>query len=103
MSESNRLRASATREGGVDLARCTNLQKHRWSIALNMQPGGLWDQSAATWKADHISWSAMNFAQKIGSPIGAHRSTKFGVLDLFICTGKEFKLHLLKAHTLGLS
>ena len=44
---------------------------------------------------------AMNFAQKIRSPIGAPRSTKFGVLDLFICTGKEFKLHLLKSSHLG--
>ena len=61
MSESKKFRASATREGGVDPARCTNLQKlpqKRSKQIGNLGGGGagLWDQSA-TWKAGHGSWS----------------------------------------------
>ena len=104
MSESNKLRASATRKGGVDLARCTNLQKLPQKRSNKYATWGSLGPICCNLESRPRLLErrfAINFAQKIRSPIGAPRSTKFGVLDHFICTGKEFKSPLLNSSHFG--
>ena len=61
MSKSKMLSASATKEGGVDLAKGTILQKlpQKRSNRYCKQPVGLWNQFAAALKAEHMSEKAV--------------------------------------------
>ena len=95
---SNIPRASTIRRG-VELARCTNLQKLPQTRSNKATWGSLGPISCNLESRTRILKHRFetNFSQKMRSPMGTHISTKFGVLDLFISSGKEFKLHLLKS------
>ena len=89
---SNKAKPSVMYEGGVERARCTNLQNAAHCRRRRKATWGSTAPNSANWDrsfAASACFCAKNLAQKMGSPIGAPRISRLGTCDTFISGGKE--------------